>query len=168
MTVVLFCHLKNNYYFYKKELIMKRILLLSVSAICLVFSGCKKDNILSNKMSATIGTTTWTAISPAAKSNTTSYTITGTSVDLKILEITVFGTTKGTYKQETLTLKCQATYKSGSDYYNSVLGTVNITGLNTSTNKMSGNFTFSMVKNLNLSETLIISNGIFSEVPIVL
>lgn len=135
-------------------------------AMMLIMS-CDEDDIaeLLPSMSATIDGTDWSASIRSTVSTDDVIVITGTSTVGEVIAVTVLGTSEGTYELSLTDQECSALYKatvnaSTDDTYVSATGTVVITELDTSSKKVSGTFSFTMLQGL--STTMTISEGEFS------
>jgi hypothetical protein len=148
----------NNYIAMKKG-----IYLIMITAICGMFIGCSKDDNggLKASMSAQINSTDWNTASRVTLKYNDRFVITGSALDGETLEITIYGSTEGTYQG---LLQCGAIYKatlgtSLSDAYVAVSGTVELTNVNTSSQEISGTFSFTLTR---LTSTITVTNGSFS------
>jgi hypothetical protein len=154
------------------------ILKLSALSLCLgsfLFAGCNKDNsVISSKVTATIGGSSWTSIA-AAKKTSTSFIISGTQLSSSLvtseLVITIKGLTTGTYKLSVLPVstECLATYTPNIlkplVTYASTTGTVTLSEIDTDNQTISGSFNFTCA---NTSvETLSVESGKFTDVKYV-
>ncbi|MBN1596921.1 MAG: hypothetical protein JW894_01395 [Bacteroidales bacterium] len=145
---------------------MKKILLIIV--MVLLALSCKKEDLIINlpAMSATINESEWTTISRVTRLEGDKFVIAGTSVDGEVLTVTIFGTTTGIYELSLTSATCAAVYTESAsnpsleDTYISVTGEVNLNEVNTSSKKISGTFSFTLLRNL--TETMEITNGIFN------
>ena len=93
--------------------------------------------------------------------------INGTALNGKSLSITIFGTTEGVYELNLTSTKVAAIYKESinmttEDAYVSVTGEVELTKVSTSSKRVSGNFSFVVVRNL--TNTINITEGEFNNV----
>lgn len=152
---------------------MKKILL--ISTVMLFILGCEKaEEAIKYKMTATVGGAEWKTRLPVAKIESGNFIIIGTNTEGRIIEITVFGTTSGTYELNPISIppkaECSGLYKlsassSHDDVYAATSGTVVLTEVNTSSKKISGTFAFSdMLRGTSL-ETINITNGVLTDVP---
>ncbi len=118
-------------------------------------------------MTATIDGQEWKADLPAAQLKDGKFIITGTAVSGKTLVITVNGTTADTYELGLTSAQCAAVYKesvntSTEDAYLSVTGNVVLTSVNTTGQRLSGTFSFTVTRGI--SETFTIANGVFDDI----
>lgn len=132
----------------------------------LIFSACNKDDILEllPEMSATIDGSEWKSITRITFQEDGKFNITGTSAPGETMNITVFGTTAGTYELSVLSPKCAAVYKESvetvlDDAYLAFSGSVDLSEVNSSNKTITGTFNFSVVS---LTDTISITNGKFS------
>ena len=145
---------------------MKR--LITIIAAILFFIGCTKDEegkIIWPTMSAEIDGVEWNSATRVSVLEEGKFIITGTSLDGKSLSITVLGTTEGLYQLNLTSAQVAAVYKESinmttEDAYVSVTGEVELTDVNTSSKKVSGTFSFVVVRNL--TNTINITEGEFT------
>ena len=147
---------------------MKKVIIFI--AVVLFFIGCTKDeegNIVWPIMSAIIDDEEWNTATPVAVLEEDKFIINGTSLSGKSLSITVFGTDEGKYELNLTSTKVAAVYKESinmttEDAYISVTGEVDLTTVNNSKKSISGTFSFIVVRNL--TNTINITEGKFSNV----
>ncbi|MBN1181981.1 MAG: hypothetical protein JXB49_06820 [Bacteroidales bacterium] len=137
----------------------------------LVLFACKKDEVLPYKMTATVGGEEWKTRAPIGVQKDNTFTIQGTSLEGKIIILTIFGTEVKTYNlnPESLQAQCSILYKesastSEEDTYSGFEGSIVVTEINTSKNQISGTFNFTVRKVSNPAESLFITDGEFDEV----
>jgi hypothetical protein len=136
--------------------------------LMIVMFACSDDNSGSlglAGMSATIDGTSWETITRVTVLQDGRFVITGTSVSGKILVITINGDREGTYELGLTSAACGAVYKesattSTEDAFVSVTGKVILTSVNSSQNKISGTFEFSLLRELT-STPMTVSDGKF-------
>jgi hypothetical protein len=146
---------------------MKKIFFLFVAAIAI--SSCSKDddgNIFKASMSALIDDEEWNSVTRVTILEEGKFIITGTSLNGKILTITIFGTTEGKYELSLTSAMAGAIYKesasmSTDDAYVSATGEVNLTDVNNSKKRISGTFSFIAIRNL--TNTINITEGEFKD-----
>lgn len=154
----------------KKLFFMKKHIIL-FSFVCLVLiSSCKKDgSILSNAiMTAKIDGTKWVSITRVTIQKSGIFLITGTSTEGQAIEVTINGSTTGTYTLEASTssasAQCGAIYKptinNSDSTYVSKSGQVAISKIDTENQLISGTFNF-VVTNLDVTKN--ITEGKFSD-----
>jgi len=131
----------------------KLFLLLSLVGFSFMMNSCEEaEKLLNAKMTATIDGANWTAAVRHATVTDQLINIIGTGTNLDVVNLTVYGTTEGTYELTLgqANLKCAAVYKeegmTDADRYVSLKGKIIIDDLNTSDKKISGTFEFSMIK----------------------
>ena len=145
---------------------MKRVIFIIVTV--LFFIGCTKDeegNIVWPSMSAVIDNEEWNTVTRVTVLEEGKFIITGTSVTGKSLSITIFGTTEGKYELNLTSANVAAVYKESvnmttEDAYVSVTGEVDLTDVDTSKKKISGTFSFILVRNL--TNTINVTEGKFT------
>lgn len=145
---------------------MNKVLIIIVTILLLI--GCTKDeegNIIWPAMSAVIDDVEWNSATRVSVLEEGKFIITGTALNGKSLSITVFGTTEGVYQLNLTSIKVAAVYKESinittEDAYISVTGEVELTEVDTSKKKISGTFSFIVVRNL--TETINITDGEFT------
>jgi hypothetical protein len=141
-------------------------------ALMLLAMSCKKDagSVIPTKMSATIDGKSWDSLLRTTiwQTNSNTFVITGTSLTGEILVVTTYGSTAGTYELSVLPVKaqCAGSYKasattSSGDIYVSSAGTVVLSKVDKTAKKISGTFSFTLVKNL--SDTKTVTNGVFTD-----
>ena len=146
---------------------MKKILFLFVAA--LVIFSCSKDddgNIFKASMSALIDDEEWNAVTRVTILEEGKFIITGTSLNGKILTVTIGGTTEGIYELSLSSAMAGAVYKESAsmsieDAYVSATGEVNLTDVNNSKKRISGTFSFIAIRNL--TNTINITEGEFKD-----
>jgi len=145
---------------------MKKVIFLLVAV--LFFFSCSKDddgNTIFPSMSALIDDEEWSAITRVTVLEDGKFVITGTSLAGKILTITIFGSTEGKYELNLTSATVGAVYKESvnittEDAYVSATGEVDLTEVNTSKQKISGTFSFIVIRNL--TNTINITEGEFT------
>lgn len=149
---------------------MKKLnLILGLLLVAIIFVACQKEG--DPMMSAKIDGTTWTTVTRVTKhiSSPASFVITGTSVDGKVVVITIKGDQEGTYTSssaiDTLNAQVGAVWQPSAtspttDNFVSKSGTVTISEIDSKKNTISGTFTFVLS---NLSEEKSITDGKFSD-----
>jgi hypothetical protein len=146
---------------------MKKIFFLFVAAIAI--SSCSKDddgNIFKASMSALIDDEEWNSVTRLTILEEGKFIITGTSLNGKILTVTIGGTTEGIYELSLSSAMAGAVYKesasmSTADAYVSATGEVNLTDVNNSKKRISGTFSFIAIRNL--TNTINITEGEFKD-----
>ena len=148
----------------------------------ILFSSCKKDkdddsnNIITNAtMTATVDGASWTSITRVTKhyKNPASFVITGTSVNGQVIVITVRGDQVGHYTSSTSIDSASAQVgcvwqpdasSPTTDNYFSKSGTVDISEIDTANTKISGTFSFDLIKtdSLGYQTAKTITNGKFT------
>ena len=160
---------------------MKKVIL-SSSLICMavvmiLFSdGCKKAEELFPSMSAKIDGTEWSAITKVTTMQSAQFLINGTSSSGEVINVTVFGTSEGTYLLEfntdtSISVKTQFSglYKpkgavSDSSNYIAKEGTVVLSKVDTENKTVSGTFNFTARKtSLTDTSTVNITDGKFED-----
>ena len=152
---------------------------ISIFAILLVgvfFTiSCKKDSKitdvinLSASMKAKVNGTQWTALTRVTTVQGSNLIVNGTgSLGSDVLNVTIFGTTPGTYTLSTtapVSTQFSATYTNDTgntdSLYTAYTGTVTITKFDATSKRVSGTFSFT-AKNLALV-TKTITEGSFTE-----
>jgi hypothetical protein len=145
---------------------MKKVIFVFVAV--LFFIGCSKDengNIVLPGMSALIDGEEWNTVTRITVLEDGKFIITGTSLAGKSLSITIFGTAEGKYELNLTSANVAAVYKESvnlttEDAYVSVTGEADLTDVNTSDRKISGTFSFILVRNL--TKTISITEGEFT------
>jgi len=153
----------------------KYLFILSVLAIAITIFSCKKEDaeeiaplITTASMTATVNDTAWSSITRITKHYTSSnlFVISGTDTDGKAIVITIKGDTKGTYSSSTsidsLSAQVGCVWKPNSNEYVSNKGTVELTEVNTTENKISGTFNFDVVNTTDLSDGFTVASGKFT------
>ncbi|OFX44289.1 MAG: hypothetical protein A2046_13565 [Bacteroidetes bacterium GWA2_30_7] len=153
---------------------MKKLLFIHL-ALCFVVLSCKKDDntnpqsIITNaSMIAKIDGTSWNSVTRVTIQKSGIFLITGTSVDGKLIEITVKGTTIGTYNllasMDSAAAQCGSIYKpsinNNDSTYASKSGQVKISSIDTENKLISGTFNF-VVTNLEITKN--ITDGKFTD-----
>jgi hypothetical protein len=136
----------------------------------LLFIGCTKDeegNIIWSAMSALIDDEQWNAAKPVAVLEEGKFIINGTALNGKSISITIFGTAEGKYELNLNATQVAALYKesiniTAEDAYASATGEVELTDVNSSKKTISGTFSFIVIRNL--TNTINITEGEFSNV----
>lgn len=161
---------------------LKSLLFLLVAlTMTTTFVSCSDDDddnsILDNivgKFSATVGGEAWKADAPYAQMSEDKIKIFATNTDGNIMNITLFGTEAQSYEitGDSLTTDPKgdfiAIYKESAstgtdDIYTSYKGTVTISAIDAGEKKISGTFSFSMIKP-DLSTKLEITSGSFENI----
>jgi hypothetical protein len=145
---------------------MKKIFFILLLAV-IIFS-CSKDDgsIFKASMSALIDDEEWNSLTRITILEEGKFIITGTSLDGKVLAITIGGTTEGIYELSLTSAMAGAVFKesattSTADAYVSVTGEVNLTDVNNSKKRISGTFSFIAIRNL--TNTINITDGEFKD-----
>ena len=152
---------------------MKKItLFILISGLLFTFS-CKKDSKITDivnvsaSMKCKINGTSWTAITRVTTKQGNTFLINGTgSIGSEVLNITVLGTTTGTYTLDPLSSLTQfsanLTNSSGvtDSLYTAYEGTVTLSSVDTTSKKISGSFSFK-AKNMLLNNKQI-TDGTFT------
>ena len=132
----------------KNNTMMKKMALLLISVLLL--TNCKKvkDEIDRVEMSAKINGSEWKSTVRNSTSYNDKFIITGTSIDGKLISITVFGTIEGEYSDfgEYVGLYKESLSATTEDSYTAISGEVIITDINTTKKEISGTFNFEMIK----------------------
>lgn len=124
----------------------------------LVLSACGEDSLLPNKMTAKIDGEEWKAITRNATLSGETFIISGISTDGRSVVLTIRGATEGTYNLAfstgSVSGECAAAFvpigidsETSENAYGSVQGSVTISNIDKTNNKISGIFNFKMVKN---------------------
>lgn len=150
---------------------MKKFLIYGIVALTFIAGSCKKDSNddgtpIATKMSCKINGTTWTALSQLTQYYDNKFIITGTSLEGKVIIITILGDTQGTYNLQVGELESGATYSPSvlsNDIYASLSGSVVLTKVDKDNKKISGTFQFTATKTNDLTNQISISNGVFSD-----
>ncbi len=121
-------------------------------------------------MSCKINGTTWSSSLRVTQLYDNKFSITGTALDGKVINIIINGSAEGTYQLATGQLGFVATYKASAtasteDVYTALTGTVVLTKVDATNNKISGTFLFSAYKPSEIlsGNPLKITEGVFSE-----
>jgi hypothetical protein len=145
---------------------MKKIFFILLLAV-IIFS-CSNDDgsIFKASMSALIDDEEWNSLTRITILEEGKFIITGTSLDGKVLAITIGGTTEGIYELSLTSAMAGAVFKesattSTADAYVSVTGEVNLTDVNNSKKRISGTFSFIAIRNL--TNTINITDGEFKD-----
>lgn len=144
----------------------------------LLFSQCEKaEDIVPYKMTAEVNGEEWKTRVAAAEIKDGFFIIVGTATNGTIIEVTIKGTTPGTYELtaslEDPKAQCLGLYKESissetNDIYTSVEGTVVLSEVNTPAKQITGTFSFPQLIKGDLSlETMSITNGVFDKVKYV-
>lgn len=156
---------------------MKNILILLSVAILAIFTfSCDKEDVedtvasLSDAtMTATVNDTAWTTATRVTKlfdSPVETFVITGTSLEGKIMAITIKGTEAKTYTTSTsidsLSAQVGAAWRANSKNYFSKNGTVQLTKVDKTNKKISGTFSFNMISTTDLEGFPVVS-GTFKD-----
>ncbi len=151
---------------------LKSIFILVLIGLIAANTGCKKDSLKIATMSATIDGTKWDAslASVIATQYSDYLEILGFDLNGKKILISVKGTTTGTYNLLPLEASAE-TYgiyllnkddaSDGTKKYLSTNGTVTITKF--ADGRLSGTFSFTAANSL--EDSIIISGGVFNDVP---
>lgn len=149
---------------------MKNLLIYVIVALTFIAGSCKKDSnddgTPVTKMSCKINGTTWNSLTQITQYYDHKFIITGTSMDGKVIVITIFGDTKGTYNLQVGELESGATYSPSilsTDIYASLSGSVVLSNVDTNNKKISGTFQFTAAKANELNNQISITNGEFSD-----
>jgi hypothetical protein len=151
---------------------MKKFLIYVIVALTFIAGSCKKDSdgAPATKMSCKIGGTTWSSTFRVTQFYDNKFSITGTSLDGKIINIIINGKTQNTYQLGIGQLGFVATYKasattSAEDVYTALTGTVVLTKVDAANKKISGTFQFSAYKPTDIlsANPLNVTEGVFSE-----
>jgi len=139
-------------------------MLLVAGFIVFITAGCESEETFSYHMSATIEGYQWRTLMPATIMQNDKFVITGTSLNGKVLTLTIIGSKPGTYSF--LKGKCMAVYKdsptlSDDDAFASISGEVSLTEVDEENKKLSGTFSFKMVKKDDALNPLYIQQGVF-------
>lgn len=156
----------------QKILIMKKSLVF-IAIIALFFAGCQDDgdstpvSINPNaSMTCKIDGVQWTALTRVTTHTSGNFLINGTTFNGDALNISTLGDTTGTYTLGTLSYHSSATYSpKASDpdsLYQALNGTVVITEIDATNQKISGTFQFNCVNALNQSLNIAITEGQFT------
>ena len=145
---------------------MKKIIISLVTFLIII--SCTKDesgNIVLPAMSALINGVEWTTLTRVTVLEESKFIITGTSTTGKSLVITIFGTSEGLYNVTLIPPGAAAVYKESvspttEDAFFSATGEVNLTNVDTSKKRISGTFSFIVVRNF--TNTVNITQGKFS------
>ncbi|UCH15086.1 MAG: hypothetical protein JSV22_03750 [Bacteroidales bacterium] len=145
---------------------MKKVIIIIVAALFLF--SCSKDeegNIIWPAMSAVIDGVEWNSATRVSVLEEGKFIITGTSLNGESLSITVLGSAEGVYQLNLSSAKVAAVYKESinvttEDTYVSVTGEVELTDVDTSRKKISGTFSFVVLRKL--TETINITDGEFT------
>ena len=150
---------------------MYKRILFSLLAITLTlsFSSCDEEDLkLFASMSCEIDGQEWDSAVRATTLQTGKFVITGTSLDGKVVVITILGSEEGTYSLalNPPAAECGAVYKasasiSDEDAYVSSTGEVVLTKVDTDEQEISGTFEFSVTR---LTETFEITDGEFEDI----
>lgn len=150
---------------------MKRLLIYLIVALTVISESCKKDNddgTPATKMSCKIDGATWSSTLRVTQFYDNKFSITGTALDGKVINIVINGNAKGTYQLATGQLGFVATYKasvaaSTNDIYTALTGTVVLTKVED--NKISGTFLFSAYRPTDIlnANPLKITEGVFND-----
>lgn len=150
---------------------MKKLFIYLIVTLTVIAGSCKKDSdngtpAATTKMSCKIDGTTWSSITRYTQFYDNKFIITGTSSDGKVIIITIFGSTQGTYNLQIGELESGATYSPSvlsSVIYASVSGSVVLTKVDTVNKKISGTFQFTATKTNELTSQISITNGEFTD-----
>jgi hypothetical protein len=153
---------------------MKKSTLLLLIPIIIFSFACKKDSKIADiinptaSMKCTINGTPWSAITRVTTKQGNTFLINGTgSLGNDVLNITVLGTTPGTYTLSTYSppqTQFSATYtnstSSTDSLYTAYEGTVTLSSVDTTAKKISGTYTFKAKNLLLLNKS--ITGGTFT------
>jgi hypothetical protein len=139
-------------------------LLAFTGLIVFMATGCESEETFSYHMSATIDGNQWRTLMPATVMQKDKYVITGTSLNGKVLTLTIMGNEPGTYSF--LKGKCMAVYKdsptlSDDDAFASISGEIFLTEVDEENKKLSGTFSFKMIKKEDALNPIYIEQGVF-------
>lgn len=155
----------------------KYLILLAIASFSLSFVSCEKDTIEETvaaitpaSMSATVNDTVFTTITRVTvfSSTANAFLITGTSLDGKVLSVTIRASEVGTYttsiELEDPSSKVGAAWRAHSENFVSNSGTVELTKVDKTKKKISGTFTFTMINPTSgLTEVFSITEGKFDQ-----
>lgn len=154
----------------------KYLILLAIASFSLSFVSCEKDTIEETvaaitpaSMSATVNDTVFTTITRVTVYSPTANTfvITGTSLDGKILAVTIRASEVGVYNTsielENPSSKVGAAWRANSENYVSNGGTVELTKVDKTNKKISGTFNFTLINPPGLTEVFSITEGKFDQ-----
>jgi hypothetical protein len=148
---------------------MRKIIIIGMCILLMpAFITCSKDggsSIIPTKLSAKINGVAWQSLVNVTTKSSGYFFITGTSLDQKILNITIKGTTPGTYTLQTGSLGFEALYAESAtaslaDKYVAISGTVTLSKVDDTNHKISGTFNFNMTK---LTQNLTVTEGVFND-----
>ncbi|HEX2935800.1 MAG TPA: DUF6252 family protein [Bacteroidales bacterium] len=152
---------------------MKELLIYVIVALTFIAGSCKKDTnddgtpVATTKMSCKINGTTWSSITRVTQYYDNKFIISGTSMDGKVIIITILGDTQGTYNLQVGEFESGATYSpsalSPTDIYGSLSGSVVLTKVDKINKKISGTFQFTAAKANDLTNQISITNGEFTD-----
>lgn len=151
---------------------MKRFVIYVFVALTFIAGSCKKDSndddtpAATTKMSCKVGGTAWNSSIRITQKVDNKFFITGTSMDGKIITITIIGDTPKTYNLATGQVEFAATYSTSAtatDIYTAISGTVVLTKVDATNKKISGTFQFSALKASDLLNPLSVTEGVFNE-----
>jgi hypothetical protein len=142
---------------------MKKLIPLLLVIFALM--SCEEDSLLPTKMSAFINGDTWKSATQVSLLQSGNLSITGTDLNGRVIEIIIHGNSKGTYN--IVGAQCVCAYKSsltatGNDVYAGISGSVTLTSASSTT--ISGTFDF--ICKRNLTETVEITNGQFTNLHV--
>lgn len=150
--------------------IISKLTLFAIFSGMILITSCEKDNPLGYKMTATIDGTSFNSLVTVAYIQENKMIIEGTSVNGKIIVLTVSGTDQGSYALSANPPLAQfaAVYKESvtvttEDTWASVSGNISLTSVDTNAKTISGTFSVRMKKDLT-DNILEISNGSFTGV----
>jgi hypothetical protein len=151
-----------------------RVKIICLALIAISVASCKKDNNSTStpvKMGATISGKAWDSNIRVTYLQNNYFLITGTSLSLDALALTIKGSTTGTYTLSVLpaSAQCAATYTipvtgGNPDIYASVDGKVVLTKVDKTAKLISGTFEFTLT---NGSATKSVTNGQFNDLQYV-
>lgn len=149
----------------KKGLILLLIISLFSFHACDEDSGEKITNVLTASMTAEVDGVEWKAVTRVTVLEMGKFNISGTSLDGKLINITSFSDEAKEYLLDPPTIQFSAVFnpnatQPSTDNYIAATGNLNITSINTDKKTISGTFTFEGIKNL--TESVSVTNGIFT------
>lgn len=150
---------------------MKNLFIYVIVVFTVIAGSCKKDSddgspVAATKMGCKIDGAAWNSVSRVTQYYDNKFIITGTSMDGKVIIITIFGDTQGTYNLQVGELESGATYSPSvlsSVIYASLSGSVVLTKVDKDNKKISGTFQFTAAKANELTNQISITNGEFSD-----
>lgn len=155
---------------------MNRKIILFTVVIFIMITGCKKEETIKEiipvaVMSAKINGVSWTSVARATEISNGKIIITGTGTSSgeKVINLTIFSDTTGTYKLSINPVKTDfaASYNPSistitDSSYVAYSGTVVVSKKDVSSKKISGTFSFSSRKALNPLQSIEVTEGVFT------